>query len=162
MRKLLFNILAISILILSLASCNKDDNEALPDYTDLPCGSLSMTYDGDPWTSTSVEGFMALNAISVSANGPIDWIQYLLSNIDEGTYSLGGSIMQTPSLTIVDPADPGNYTTVNPNASGELIIEENDADNKTISGRFHATLIGPNGDPKSITEGLFNKLPYDQ
>lgn len=147
---------------LSIPSCNNDVTVPIPDYANLPCGSLTMTYDGEPWTSTSVEGFMALNAISVSANGPVDWVQYLLSSVDAGTYSLGGSIMQTPSLTIVDPADPGNYTTVNPNASGELIIVEKDDENKTISGRFNAILIGPNGDSKSITEGLFYKLPYDQ
>ena len=162
--KYFFTLCLLSLSILLLNCSGDDDGPNLPDYAGIPCNSLSMNYDGEDWASETLESNFSTFTQSHSqrafrdGKGPI----FLLSTLAPGTYLLGEDLEQTPTLTFVDPDDPGNYTSLNTLASGQLEIVELDEENLTISGRFNAMLIGPNGDFKEVKDGLFHKMPYTE
>jgi len=151
------------LLSIFLTSCGDSEDILLEDFEELPSNSLSMLFDGNAWSSDSIQTGLGVQAgsFSIQAFNDSDLSAlFILASSSPGIYELGTTNGQTPSFSAIN-FSTGNFTTVNTLASGQIEIVRSDDVNKTISGRFNAIVVNGMGDERVVADGLFHELQYE-
>lgn len=153
-----FNLGLLFSIAFLLSSCSDDDG---PAYLTIPEGSVALICDGEDWESTIVTGLSISEINNFNAlNGVMSQVSLTFEGNAEGTYTLGGESLN--SITFSDNNTGSSYTTFEEaNASGEIVVSEFNFSQQTISGSFNAVVVDSDGNSKEITNGLFNKIPYN-
>jgi len=145
----------ISLSILNLTSCKKDD--PTDDNPTLSSGSMTLKVDGEPWSAT-------LAAQAVNSNGIINvtgsdsdahQIAVTLMNVTEpGTYSVGGMGNQNGIRWTKGLGGSDTYLANSIMGSGTITITE--LSSTKIKGSFNGTVANTDQLTKRITEGSFD------
>lgn len=80
-----------------------------------------------------------------------------ISDISEGTYTLGSSAL---SSAIFEDINFQAYSTLN-NGDGEIVIQDYDEVNLTITGTFKFNSFSANGELVNFIHGVFYEVPID-
>ncbi len=153
--------LFIAFAFTSFFACSNDDDAggAAADYNSISAGTINLDLDGNAWSSINVTGLSSVTISTITATGTTDLLFMVLEDTQVGEYvttETSGSSLTYRTLTGSE-----NLTTDDrAGATGRINIAERDEDNKTISGTFMGTLIDEDGNSKTITNGLFNKISY--
>ena len=81
----------------------------------------------------------------------------ILNDISEGVYTLGTSEI---SSAVFEDKDLTTYSTFN-NGDGEIIIEDYNSEELTITGTFKFNSYSENGELVNFTQGIFYKTPIE-
>ena len=143
-------------------SCSNDDEAGTSEaeFTSIPEGTMSMEFNGGTWASDQISGFSSFSVATITVTGGIDLLFLVVENTVVGEYPITAD-SQT-SITYRTLTGLEDFSTdARAGASGILNILEKDEVNNTISGTFSGTLMDEDGESRSITNGLFNKIPLD-
>jgi len=152
------NVLFLCAIVLSLVACSDDEG---PAYNNIPEGSISMDQDGESWESTLVTGISVSGINNYNAiNGTESQLSLTIENNSVGDYILGDQSRSVMTFSINSTAESyGSFE--EESASGTINIKEVNVSLQTISGSFDAVLVDSDGNTKTISNGLFNKIRYN-
>lgn len=155
--KFLFYSLVLSALFIS--SCNKDDD---PEKLDPQGDCFTAKIDGAFFNSDNVTGTRAFNIIINASFGTTTVQTFAINifdpNITAGTYPIAA---QTGTIITIQymPSSLTSSTEFS-STSGTLIVEEHNVSEKKIRGTFNFEGEDTQGNPVSVTEGVFD-VKYD-
>lgn len=164
MRARFFHIIA-ALALLSLFSCRKEVSVEKPGST---AGSFMATIDGTQWVAADtlkgaaiVGGLINLTGIS-SGNKQLS---ITLNDTIPGVYTLNQHSTSIAAYANNDSSDLYAYTTNqgkdSTQAGGTVTVVNIDLVNQTITGTFSFNVYRDiDGKQKSVTDGVFYKLPY--
>lgn len=147
----------ISILILFVVGCSKDDDKNI----EAADRELVANVDGEVFKAstrigaTFYSGFFRITAMNDLTG---ETIVISVSDASEGTFDLGPDALLYNSAEYKAPGDP-KYSSGYQGGSGEINITSLDVANGTVSGTFSFTAIGGiiTG-PKNVTNGEFKNV----
>jgi hypothetical protein len=155
----------VSLVLLAVSSCRKETSVEGPGML---AGNFMATIDGTQWVATDslksatiVGGLINLTGISADNQQ----ISITLNDSVPGIYKL---TQQSTSIAVYGNIDSSNmlaYTTNqgadSTQAGGTVTVINIDVINKTITGTFAFSVFRDvDGRRKTITDGIFYKLPY--
>lgn len=149
MKRLL--IYVIVVLTVISGSCKKDSND---DGT--PATKMGCKIDGTAWSSTirysyHYDSKFSITATTLDGKG----IELVIFGDTPGTYKLGlGQIQFSGAYGTIATNDV--YAAI----SGTVVLTKVDITNKTISGTFEFSATKNLTETKTITNGTFNDLSY--
>lgn len=158
------------VVFTTLSSCSSDsDGEST-----LASGSISATFDGQPWESLSGAAIANITSGQFEGN-EILMLQIMAIKLDQSSVTINLPItnLSTGTFTFTGDEEPGmlnygssseemnSYTSAYPNGSFTVTITEVNTANKTISGTFTATLVDlMSAETIEVTNGVINNVSY--
>lgn len=152
--KMLF-VALLSISILSLSSCNKEDDAVTPDNPLISGGSLSLKVDGTSWNaSLAVVGINSNGVINVTgSDSNAHQASIILIGVTEpGTYTISTGLQHQLRWT-EGLGTNESYLANGLIGSGSITVTE--LSSAKIKGTFQFTGANTDQITKSITEGSF-------
>lgn len=154
-------IFAILFCVSSIMACKKSDDNTITNNSNFTANINGTSWSAGTYLASRTAGLTNITGLSSSKTH----ITMTLTGQSAGTYRLSQTSLNALVLIDSSTATPLNYTS---NASsdtslagGYVYINSVDTTNKTISGTFWSKVYNLNSNTsKSITSGVFNKIPY--
>lgn len=153
MKKILF----FSFVLLSFISCSEDVKFNNP--------AFQAKRDGENWRAVDYKVSLAANgSLTIEGYTSNELVTMKIPTTTAQTYPLGNSTTKVASYVYTGSNGKIIYTTGVGVGEGEIVIEEYDAANKTISGAFKFNLENTDDDSSekpivNFQYGRFYKLP---
>ncbi len=132
----------------------------------------SPTFEGNKdnvfWRAVDSKAILAANgSLSIEAYTRNEKVTLKTTSTTAQTYPLGTSTSKTATYVFTDANGTITFSTGNGVGNGEIVIEEYDAVNKTVSGtfKFNAENINDNplaGPILNFQYGVFYKVPVSE
>lgn len=165
--KIFSTLIGLSFLLLNCGDGSffdpADLNPSTPNTTEQE-GTMTAKVDGTNWTATLPGAFRVNGVINIGGQSQDESIITItMEDKGTGTYTLGKNTLSAAAYAIDNTGNSISYTSNSDiSEGGEVIISDIDEDNKTMSGSF-SFMVGrelPMEGTKRLTEGVFDKIPY--
>ena len=165
--KVLYKVLGVSVLFISLFSCQKELSVENGGNTPVNNAILKMKIDGVQWiadndaSGTILAGFISFGGLSKDHKE----LAVTLSDTTQGTYTLDQNSIDVAGLVDSTTNSSDSYTTnagVDTSQSGGTVtVTSIDRTKKTMTGTFKFKMFRQSDSKMvNITEGSFTNLPY--
>ena len=152
--KLNFTLICIAFLTLSVVSCKKD-NSSTP-------VKMSAVIDSKTWSPDIRLAVLQSNVFTITASSPLtsESLVITINGSSTGTYTLSLLSFQCAATytNVAVPTSSDIYASL----TGNVVLTKVDKTAKLISGTFEFTLANSSVQTKSITQGQFNDLQYQE
>src|SRR5690606_31746272 len=126
--------------------------------------ALQGLKDNVLWRSAGTTATISPNGhLTITGSRQLETLLLKTSSVSEATYELGLSQQRSATFIRTSGLDETTYTTGNEGlGDGEIVIEEFDSENMTITGTFRFNAVNHEGDENDIVNfqsGIFYKIP---
>lgn len=144
------NILSLIVVFFLLQSCSNDIEFNTPALQ----GSKNYNY----WRARDIQAILLENGgIRIIGFNKNEMLILKIEGTEERSYGLGSSSINSAAF---EDSNLKSYTTGN-NGDGEIILEEYDTVDLTISGRFKFNSNSEGGGTVNFIDGIFYKIPIE-
>ncbi len=149
-------IASLLLLLVAFTSCTEDIQRNNP--------ALQGIKDNVLWRSAGTSAVVTHNGhIIITGSRQLETLILKTNSMSEATYTLGTTQQKNATFIRTNGVEETVYMTGDEGlGDGEIVIEEYDTENMTVTGTFRFNAVNHDGDANDVvnfTSGIFYKIP---
>jgi len=147
---------SLLLLFVAFTSCSEDIRRNSP--------ALQGLKDNMSWRSAGTTATVSHNGhITITGSRQLETLILKTNSTSEATYTLGTTQQKNATFIRTSGLEETVYMTGDEGlGDGEIVIEEYDSENMTVTGTFRFNAVNHDGDVEDVvnfTSGVFYKIP---